>query len=200
MTGRGPDASATNSHRIQTDRLLLEVPHLDDAGALFDLTGGEHRAEVTEGLLWDGPDSVSDSRHFIELARAETYGESGFHWVVRDQFGTWAVPGAPLGMIGTRPRAEPGRGDIGYWLGRPYWGQGIMREALTGLLDFCFDELDMEKIEAEIFVGNERSSGLVESLGMTLEGTIRSAHRKQGRWVDVNVYGLLAEEWGARQD
>jgi RimJ/RimL family protein N-acetyltransferase len=53
----------------------------------------------------------------------------------------------------------------------------------------------MVKIEAEIFTTNARSIRLVESVGMKLEGTIRSAHFKSGLWVDAHVYGILKHEW-----
>jgi RimJ/RimL family protein N-acetyltransferase len=196
MIGRGPGATATNTHRIETERLLIEVPTVDDAHALFDLVGGTDRVEITEYLIWDGPDHLSETREFIEKVRTEWYGANGFHWVIRDRHGLFtAAPGTPMGMIGTRPSGEPGRGDVGYWLGKPYWGRGIMREALASMLDLAFGELDMIKLEAEVFTGNARSIRLVESLGMQREGTIRSAHLKRGDRVDAHVYGMLREEW-----
>ena len=100
-------------------------------------------------------------------------------------------------MISSRPSSEAGRGDVGYWLGKPYWGQRLMREALTAVLDLCFGELDQVKVEAEVFTTNARSKRLVEGLGMQLEGTIRSSHLKRGEWVDAHIYGILREEWTA---
>jgi RimJ/RimL family protein N-acetyltransferase len=70
-----------------------------------------------------------------------------------------------------------------------------MREALTSLLDLAFGQLDMVKMEAEVFTGNARSIRLVESLGMRHEGTIRHAHLKRGNWVDAHAYGMLRGEW-----
>ncbi len=73
-----------------------------------------------------------------------------------------------------------------------------MSESLNAVLDLCFDELDMVKIEADVFINNDRSIRLVEGLGMKLEGTIRSAHFKSGSWIDTHVYGLLRDEWIAQ--
>jgi [ribosomal protein S5]-alanine N-acetyltransferase len=198
MTGRGPDRAAVNTHRIGTERLILEVPAESDAPALFALVGGEDRLEVTAGLLWDGPDEISETLGFIRQAQTERYGESGFHWAIRDRIGIiTGSPGTAIGMISARPSSVAGRGDVGYWLGMPYWGQGLMREALTAVLDLCFDEFDQVKVEAEIFTTNARSKRLVESLGMQLEGTIRSSHYKRGEWVDAHIYGILRNEWTA---
>lgn len=196
MTGRGPEDAALNTYRLRSERFLLEAPTNDDAPTLFGLAGGEDRLEVTAGLIWDGPDEISEIRQFIEESRTTSYGEHGFNWVIRDRDGRFGgAAGAALGMIGTRPSGEPGRGHVGYWLGKPYWGHGLMGEALTSVLDLCFGELDMVKIEAEVFDTNVRGMRLVERLGMRLEGTIRSAHLKRGVWVDTHVSGLLGEEW-----
>jgi RimJ/RimL family protein N-acetyltransferase len=196
MTGRGPDRAAQNTYLIETQRLILEVPAESDAPTLFDLVGGEDRLEVTAGLIWDGPDEVSETLGFIRQAQIERYGDSGFHWAIRDRTGAiTGSPGSVVGMISARPSSEAGRGDVGYWLGKPYWGQGLMREALASVIDLCFGELDQVKVEAEIFTTNSRSKRLVESLGMQLEGTIRSSHYKRGEWVDAHVYGILREEW-----
>jgi RimJ/RimL family protein N-acetyltransferase len=196
MTGRGPDRAALNTYRIETQRLILEVPAESDAPTLFALVGGDDRLEVTAGLIWDGPDEVSDTLAFIRAARSKTYGEGGFSWAIHDRDGRLTGnPGTAIGMISARTSDQPGRGDVGYWLGKPYWGQGLMREALTAVLDLCFGEFDQVKVEAEIFTTNSRSKRLVESLGMQLEGTIRSSHYKRGEWVDGHIYGILREEW-----
>ena len=196
MMGAGPDKGARNTHRLITERLWLEVPTVEDAPTLFDLAGGKDRSEIMAGLIWEGPDGVSDTREFIERTRTRVYGEFGFHWAIKDRTG--AITGTTrtsMGMIGTRPSGEPGRGDVGYWLGKAYWGQRIMGEALSSVLDLCFGELDMVKIEAEIFTSNDRSIRVAETLGLRLEGTIRSAHLKRGWWVDAHVYGILCDEW-----
>ena len=198
MTGRGPDRAALNTYRIETERLVLEVPSESDAPALFSLVGGDDRQEVTAGLLWDGPDEIAETLGFIRQAQTERYGDSGFHWAIRDRTGTiTGASGSAVGMISARPSSEAGRGDVGYWLGKPYWGQRLMREALTAVLDLCFGELDQVKVEAEVFTTNARSKRLVEGLGMQLEGTIRSSHLKRGEWVDAHIYGILREEWTA---
>ncbi|MGH8948272.1 MAG: GNAT family N-acetyltransferase, partial [Acidimicrobiia bacterium] len=198
MTGKGPDRAARNTYRIETERLVLEVPAESDAPTLFALVGGEDRLEMTAGLLWDGPDAISETLGFIRKAQTELYGDSGFHWAIRDRTGTITdSPGTAIGMISARPSSEAGRGDVGYWLGKRYWGRGLMREALATVIDLCFEEFDQVKVEAEIFTANSRSKRLVESLGMQLEGTIRSSHHKRGEWVDAYIYGILRDEWNA---
>ena len=196
MAGNGPDPQMTNTLSYQTERLTINLPKRADADTLYDLVGGPDRAEVCATLLWDGPDSIQDTLDWIAECETGTFGDFGFHWTVRDTDGVFTgTPGTAMGAIGTRPRAEPGRADVGYWLGRPFWGQGIMGEALRGLLHLGFTRLDYYKMEADVYTINGRGLRLVESVGMQRECVIRQAYRKQGRWVDAAIYGILREEW-----
>lgn len=191
----GPDPASRNTYVFSTARLRMEVPDSSDAPVLYHLVGGSDRAEVTATLTWDGPDSLSEVESWIGRCREGSFGEYGFHWVVRDLSGEiTGVAGQAIGSIGTRPLGVPGRADVGYWLGRPYWGQGVMGEALSALLRLGFGSLGLAKIEAEVFVGNVRGRRLVESVGMTREGLIRRSQRKRGVWVDTAIYGILRED------
>jgi ribosomal-protein-alanine N-acetyltransferase len=200
MTGMGPERAAKNTNRLETDRLVIEVPSEADALSLFELVGGEDRDEVTAGLIWDGPDEIQETIEYIREVRSKPFRDGGFHWAIHDKTGELTrSPGTAIGMISARPSEQPGRGDVGYWLGKPYWGQGVMSEALTAVLDFSFYDLDHVKMEAEIFTNNDRSMRLVEGLGMQREGTLRSSRFKRGQWVDCHIYGILREEWRARR-
>jgi RimJ/RimL family protein N-acetyltransferase len=200
MTGKGPDRALQNTYRLETDRLVVEVPSESDAPSLYALVGGEDRDEVTAGLIWEGPDEIQETLGYIREVRGKPFGDGGFHWAIHDKAGQLTgAPGTAIGMISARPSEQPGRGDVGYWLGKPYWGQGVMSEALAVVLDLSFEELDHEKMEAEIFTTNDRSMRLVEGLGMQREGTLRSSRFKRGRWVDSHIYGILREEWRARR-
>jgi len=195
MPRLGPDPTSTNTYDVQTERLHVDLPRGDDAPQLYALVGGDRREEISATLIWDGPDELADVEDWVERARTMPYEEWGLHWVLRDRVGSIGGPGHVLGAIGITPRGSPGRADVGYWLGRPYWGSGIMAEALAGVLDLWFTSLDGHKIEADVFTHNVRGRRLVEKLGMQQEGVIRHAHRKRGEWVDAAVYGMLADEW-----
>ncbi len=198
MSGRGPAPDAKNTFSFETHRLVVDLPTLADAPVIFDLIGGEDRREVCATLQWDGPDEVSEIEDWITKAYNATFDDFGFHWAIRDKTGQLTGrAGEALGAIGTRPRAEPGRGDVGYWLGRAYWGQGIMGEALRTLVDTGFTTFDYYKMEADVYTNNVRGTRLVEAVGMVKEGVVRRAYRKYGKWVDVAVFGILKEEWGA---
>jgi len=196
MTRTGPDPRGLNTYSLATPRLDIVVPEQTDADTLYHLVGGPDRREVCANLVWDGPDSIVDILSWIEKCHTSRYRDWGFHWTIRDRSGDLTkTAGTAIGAIGTSPRGEFGRGDVGYWLGKPFWGQGVMGEALGALIDLGFTELNYYKMEAEVFTENVRGRRLVERAGMTREGTVRQAYRKYGEWVDAAIYAVLYEEW-----
>ena len=190
MERPGPLPESRNTHQILTERLVIDLAVSTDAEPIYALIGRSDRSAVCGTLLWDGPDELSD----IERCRTERFAEWGFHWVIRDRIGGIAAAGRPLGAIGLSPMTVPGRGEVGYWLGRPNWGNGLMTEALSAVVRFGFGELRYAKIEANVFTHNAAGRRLAEKVGMTLEGITRRAYRKYGEWVDSCAYGILEEE------
>ncbi len=192
MDRSGPDPDSLNTLRFATDRFEITVPEPGDEAELFRLVGGEDRDAICATLAWDGPDDPADTRWWVEQCRTATFGDWGYHWVIRDRTGELAgTAGQPLGAIGTRPTGIPGRADVGYWLGRAYWAQGVATEALSALVELGRTELDYAKMEATVFDHNTAGRRLVERVGFEREGLVRRGHRKRGVWVDCAIYGLV---------
>ena len=87
------------------------------------------------------------------------------------------------------------RAELGYALGHEHWGNGYMREALTALLNFCFGELSMHRIEADVDPKNVSSVRTLERLGFQREGYLRERWLVGGGVQDSLFYGLLRREW-----
>ena len=197
MTNRhGPDPDRINDISFATRRLTIDVPDPTDAPRLYELVGGADREAICRTLLWDGPDSIEDVEEWIVRDRTQPFNEFGFHWVIRYATGEISgIQGGIIGSIGTRPLRSPGRADVGYWLGRAYWGQGIMTEALRALIALGFSQLNYHKIEADVYADNVRGRRLVEAAGLKFEGLLRHTTFKSGEWKDAAYYGLLHDEW-----
>ena len=84
--------------------------------------------------------------------------------------------------------------ELGYWLGRDYWGQGFMTEAVRRICREAFAVWDILRIQAEVFAPNAGSRRVLEKAGFTLEGTKRRGVYKNGQVLDACVYALLKEE------
>jgi RimJ/RimL family protein N-acetyltransferase len=89
------------------------------------------------------------------------------------------------------------RAEFGCSLARMLWGQGLAREAAALMLNFAFERMGLERIEADIDPRNGQSIGLVERLGFQREGTLRARWRVGGAVQDSAWYGLLKDEFRA---
>ena len=87
------------------------------------------------------------------------------------------------------------RSEVGYALGRSYWGNGYMHEAMHALVDHAFRAMKMHRLEADIDPRNEASAKSLARLGFTREGLLRERWIVGGEISDSALYGLLASEW-----
>ncbi|GAA0360751.1 GNAT family N-acetyltransferase [Bowmanella denitrificans] len=91
--------------------------------------------------------------------------------------------------------AQSRRAEIGFGLGPDYWGQGYIQEAGMALLQFAFNHLDLNRLEAEIDPDNKASAKALERLGFKQEGYLRQRWIIAGHKSDSALYGLLREEF-----
>ncbi len=85
-------------------------------------------------------------------------------------------------------------GELGYFLGEPFWGKGIMTWAAREICREAFEKLDIVRIHAEPMAYNIGSRRVLEKAGFTLEGTLRQSVYKRGQMFDSYIYSLLKEE------
>lgn len=90
--------------------------------------------------------------------------------------------------------------EIGYWLGKPWWGRGFASEAAQRTLDWGFETLELNRIHAGYMAHNPASGGVLTKLGMQHEGLRREHFIRHGRPVDLVVTGLLRKDWIARRN
>jgi RimJ/RimL family protein N-acetyltransferase len=87
------------------------------------------------------------------------------------------------------------RAELGYALGRAYWGRGYMSDALLAVIDFAFGTLRLQRVYADTDPRNARSIRSLQRLGFQREGCLREHYLVQGEPQDAVVYGLLRSEW-----
>ncbi len=83
------------------------------------------------------------------------------------------------------------KAELGYWLAKPYWGKGLMTEAVRKVAAYAFSELELMRITANVFVFNQASARVLEKAGFKLEGLLRSHYKKDGKIFDGKLYSLL---------
>jgi RimJ/RimL family protein N-acetyltransferase len=131
------------------------------------------------------PYTEDDGRAWLQAALSQ---DPETHFAI--EIGGEAVGGIGivLGVDVARRSAE-----IGYWLGEPFWGRGIMSEAVRTFTDWAFAQFDVVRIQADVFAWNPASTRVLEKAGFVLEGRLRNAVTKNGETIDQLVYARLRE-------
>lgn len=89
--------------------------------------------------------------------------------------------------------------EIGYWIAEEYMGRGLVTRCLERLLEYGFEELELNRIVIKCATENLRSQAIPERLGFTREGVERDGDWLHTRFVDQIVYSLLAREWAGNK-
>ncbi|HSL89186.1 MAG TPA: GNAT family protein [Ignavibacteriaceae bacterium] len=85
--------------------------------------------------------------------------------------------------------------EIGYWLGEPFWGKKIITNAVKEMTKFGFNNFNLNRIFANVFEGNPASASVLENCGYSLEGILKKAVFKKGKFLDQYIYAILKEEF-----
>lgn len=174
---------------METERLLLRAWDEQDAEALYRYASAP---EVGPAAGWPAHTSVDDSRNVIAnvLSAPQTYAV------------VWKKTGEPIGSIGLSTGSATDLTDradeceLGYWVGKPFWGRGIIPEAATALLDYAFTDLGMRAVWCAYYEGNTKSARVQRKLGFRYHHTTHD--------VDVPLLGehrtdhvslLTCEDW-----
>jgi len=86
------------------------------------------------------------------------------------------------------------RAEIGYWLAKPYWGQGIMTDVVRSACAFALAEWKLVRITAHVFEFNRASAQVLEKSGFEFEGLLRKHHRKDDKFLDSKLYALVNQD------
>lgn len=148
---------------MEGSRLLLRPPVVDDADEIFESVSGD--PEVTRFLLWTAhPDAVETRRVLIGQLIST---KNDRNWVI-----TLRRTGDIVGLISCR-RPVSHSVEIGYCLGRQWWNNGYMTEALRLVLTELAADPTVFRVWATCHVDNSRSARLLQRAGFSLEGRLR---------------------------
>ena len=175
--------------KIETTRLILRPFVREDAGAMYRNWASD--PEVTKFLSWPTYKTVDTAYEILNI------------WVPQyrdDTFYQWAIElkeiGEVIGSISVVNFDERvDMAEIGFCIGRSWWGQGIMTEAFQAVIDFLFGEVGVLRIEAGHDPNNPTSGAVQRKCGLKYEGTLRRSIRSNQGITDKTVMAILKEEW-----
>ena len=171
---------------LETTRLLLRPWCESDAESCYRYASDPL---IGPPAGWPVHTSVENSREIIKtvLSKPDT-----FAVVLKEK------PDEAVGSVGVFPTDAPGaegESEIGYWIGRPFWGRGLIPEAVRELLRYCFEEKGAQRVWCSHYIGNEKSKRVIEKCGFSYE-----LKREMPTLVDnaprlTLFYALTKEKW-----
>ena len=178
---RGPQPT------IETARLILRPFVAADAPEVQRLAGDARVAETTLNIPHPYPDGLAESWIAAHASRWDEGVLATFAVVERS---TNELVGA-CGLV-IEPRHA--KAELGYWIAVSHWSRGFATEAGRAIIDFAFDVLKLNRVQARHYPRNPASGRVMQKLGMTFEGIHRESLRKHDVSEDSAMYAILAAD------
>lgn len=175
--------------RLETERLILRPWEEEDAADLYDYAKDDRVGPIAG---WPVHTSIGNSREIIK----NVLSKEGTYAVVLKEMN---LPVGSIGlMIGKESNLDISdtEAEIGYWIGVPYWGQGLIPEAVRELMRYAFEELYMEKLWCGYFDGNVKSRRVQEKCGFIYHHRNENIHWKLMDDIrNENVTCITRKQW-----
>ena len=168
---------------LETERLTLRKPTLADVKAIADLANDRRIALMTRRL--PHPYTQDDAVHFVK-AIAGT-GETVF--LIENNH-------TPVGVAGV-DWSEPDAPELGYWFGVAHWGQGFATEAARAVIDYTFEEFDVDQMISGARVVNPKSRNVLEKCGFQWSGVQLHRFLALGSSTPVDCFRLSRGVWSS---
>lgn len=150
--------------QIETKRLTLRKPRMDDAPAIF--AGWVQDLEVTYFLTWRPHENIGQTESMLKNAIAAWDGDARFPYII-----TLKEGGDVIGMID--PRIEGHKAGIGYVMNKTHQGKGYITESTRAIINWAFEQPSIYRVYATTDVENIASQRVMEKVGMHREGLLR---------------------------
>lgn len=173
---------------LHTSRLLLGPFDTADAPDLQRLAAAREIADTTVSI--PHPYELDHALAWIGHQRRESVRGRTTNFAIRLR------PGTPLiGCAGLRDiDGEHSQAELGFWIGREWWGHGYATEAAAEVIRFGFEQLGLNRINAHHMARNPAAGKVLLHVGMQREGLLRQRVRKWGVYEDVILYAILRED------
>jgi [ribosomal protein S5]-alanine N-acetyltransferase len=176
---------------LTTARLVLRPFVLTDASRVQELAGVREVADTTLYIPHPYPDGAAEEWIATHAELWRDGSEAVYAITLRES-------GDVIGAIALRVDAAASSGEMGYWIGVPYWNRGYCTEAATVLLTFAFETLQLQRAVGRHFTRNVASGRVMQKLGMQFVEMQPAALHCRGQWEDATVYLLEQRFWRGR--
>ena len=177
---------------IETKRLILRKFIINDDKDMYKNWASND--EVTKFLTWPSHKNIEVSKSVINLWIKEEELEKNYQWCIELKENGEAIGSIAAVNINEDIEAV----EIGYCIGKDYWKQGIVSEALKALIDFFFKEVQVNRIEAKHDTNNPNSGKVMNKCGMKFEGIKRKGGINNTGICDLAHYAILKSDFNGK--
>jgi len=170
---------------LETERLLLRPFTIEDSGTVQRFAGSDEVYRNTMGM--PRPYEEADAVRWIAGHSVTFYQGEGIELAVT------LKSGELIGAAGITISKAHNRGELGYWIGKPYWNLGYCSEAADVLIRYAFDSMGLNKITSRHFPHNPASGRVLEKVGFIIEGILKEEYSKDGKYLSAIVYALFRD-------
>jgi ribosomal-protein-alanine N-acetyltransferase len=169
---------------LATRRLFLRKLEVEDADAMYAYLCDPR---LTEFVSWEPHVSIEQTVLYLMTVESAYRDPGLLEWGVTTRRG-----GRLIGTCGfTRVDRDHARAELGYTIGRRFWGRGYATEAAEAVMRWGFESLEINRIEAQCAVGNAASERVLRKLGMAFEARLAERVSIRGRFCDVEMFARL---------
>ena len=147
-------------------------------------------AEIAENTFVPHPYPAEAASEFVETARENWRLDESYVFAIMEK-----STGAFVGVMGIHPKAAHNSAEVDYWIGKPFWGRGLASAALRLIIEFGFERLGLNRIEAGHFPHNPASGRVMQKANMRYEGRRRQAIFHREAYTDLLLYAILREDY-----
>lgn len=182
------EALFSNLPALETERLWLRKLTRKDVHDMFEYTSDP---EISLYTTWTAHQTIDDTMRFIEYNLRLQEQQQVHEWAMVDKEKNKMI--GTCGYVTWKPQHRVA--EIAYAIARPYWGQGLMSEAIRTVLRFGFERMELNRIEARCMVDNLGSERVMQKAGMTFEGVLREQLYAKEMFHDLKIYAILKRDW-----
>ena len=176
------------TRKLETKRLILRRFVIEDAEDMYNNWASD--SEVTKYLTWPTHPSSEVTKMLLRDWISKYKDDDYFNWAIE-----YKETGKVIGNISVvKLNKDILSADMGYCMSRSLWGNGIMPEALTEVIDYLLNEVELNRIAACHAVENPKSGRVMDKAGMKLDGVLRQAGKNNQGICDEVWYSIIKSD------
>lgn len=178
------------SPTFETERLFIRKLIPTDVYDYFEIASNPI---VSAETIWDRHQNIDDTMNYLQRISSRYEKKEEFHWGIIFKETKKLIGRTGLIMIDSVHE----KAELGYVLSNQYWNQGITTEATYPILEYAFNIVGFNRIEARCRSNNVGSYRVMEKIGLTFEGVLRKQLRIKGKFMDQKLYSILKDEFAS---